>query len=203
MRPLLTTIAVLTASALGSCADGVDEPAPRGVTLEPSLAARLTAEAGSSIDLSKVLLAGAAGDETVVVVEREASQTERAGGGHAAQLWIALGDKPFRLAADYLSYDFACKNIDPVCPRARPGGLGFAAVRQQPGGRTFVLVGATRDRPVRVTTAEGKVHEVGVAPDGAIVEVTTAKPWETRIQATLPGGESYDLMLPPFGVVST
>ena len=104
---------------------------------------------------------------------------------------------------DYLSYDFACKDADAVCPRVRPGGLGFAALRRQPGGRTFVLVGATGDRPVRVTTAEGKVHQVGAVPNGAIVEVATAEPWRTRIQVTLPsGGGSYELMLPPLGVVT-
>ena len=42
-------------------------PPPRGIVLEPSLAARLAAEAGSGIDLSTVLPVGAAGDETIVV----------------------------------------------------------------------------------------------------------------------------------------
>lgn len=200
---------VLIAMAAAGCAQAAPDgdpappspPAPAGIEVEPVLAARLAKEAGARIDLSAVLVVGQAGDETIVVAGTQPGGAEAAHGGHAAQVWIALGDKPFRLAIDYVSYDYACLNADPVCPKVRPGGLGFAAVRQQPGGRIFVLVGATRDRPVRVTTAEGKADDLGPIPGGAVVEVTTAQPAQIRIEASMPDGSSYQLMLPPFGVI--
>lgn len=174
-----------------------------GIPLDPALAQKLGADAGAQIDLKHVIVAAPAGDETIVVVAREASEQERANGGRAASMWIAKGDIAFRRAADYLSYDLTCRVDDPVCPEVRKGGLGFAALRQQAAGRVFAVVAATRDRSVEVTTAEGKVHRLGVVPNGAIVELSTAQPYQTRVRVTMTDGRTYSLHLPPFAVVTS
>jgi hypothetical protein len=174
----------------------------QGVPLDPAFAQKLQAGAGSQIDLARVIVAGEAGDETIVVVARQASDQERAHGGRAAEMWIAKGDNAFRRVAEYLSYDLTCRTDDPVCPEVRGGGLGFTALRQQATGRVFAVVAATRDRPVEVTTAEGTVHRMGVVPHGTIIEVATAQPYQTRVRVSLTDGRTYSLHLPPFGVVT-
>lgn len=63
-------------------------------------------------------------------------------------------------------------------------------------------VAATLDRSVEVTTAEGKVHRVGVVPNGAIVELATTQPYQTRVRLTMTDGRTYSLHLPPFAVVT-
>lgn len=204
---VLAVLAVLSAGCGTSAGSGQGVPAPsnspEGVRLDPALAQRLRAEAGSQIDLARVIVAGQAGDETIVVVKTEASEQERTNGGRAAAMWIAKGDKAFRRAAEYLSYDLTCRDDDPVCPQVRSGGLGFAALRRQDGGRVFAVVAATRDRSVEVTTAEGKVHPVGVVPDGAIVELSTTEPYKTRFRLRMADGRTYSLHLPPFAVVGS
>ena len=171
------------------------------VPLDPALAARAKRDLGPEMDHG-VLLAATAGDESILVVARPAAEAERIHGGRAAAVWIAGGDGPFRRAMDYLSYDFTCRVDDPVCPEVRPGGLGFLALRQQPDGRTFVLIGATGDRSVEVSTAEGTTYRVGAVPHGGVIEVTTSRPYETRTRVTMADGRSYELMVPPHGVVT-
>jgi len=215
-KPAIAVAAMLVAALTGcaerpgaakppsTVAEGASALPSTGVSsipLEPALAARARRDLGAELEHG-VLVAAPAGDEMILVVIRPAAEAERVHGGRAAAVWIASGGGPFRRAMDYLSYDFTCRVDDPVCPEVRPGGLGFLALRQQPNGRTFVIIGATGDRSVEVSTAEGSTRAVGAVPHGGVVEVMTSRPYEIRTRLTMADGRSYELMVPPHGVVT-
>lgn len=151
---------------------------------------RLAAQLGRPID---PLVYGEAGSESLVVLPRAANEEESKAGGKAAEMWAAPQGRPFTLVSDYLSYDFGCAQGDEVCAELRASGLGFAAVRVTPQGRTFVLVALPAGRTARVAGV--------TVPTSGVVEVSAAKPWEIEITVSAADGRSYVLPLPPGGVV--
>lgn len=169
--------------------------------LTGDLVRRLQQSSGAEFATDRLLVIGAAGDETVAVLRRDARPDEARAGGRAAEVWVARGPGMFHRAVDYISYDLACTADDSGCASMRPDGLGFAAIRRQAGGRTFVVVAATGDHGVTIRTAEGEAMNVGPIPTGGIVEVATEHPWQIRLEIATAPGRAYVLPVPPGGVI--
>ncbi|MEV0606230.1 hypothetical protein AB0I61_07680 [Polymorphospora rubra] len=169
--------------------------------LTGDLVRRLQQSVGAEFAADRLLVIGAAGDETVAVLRRDARPDEARVGGRAAEVWVARGPGKFHRAVDYISYDLACTADDPVCASMGPNGLGLAAIRRQPSGRTFVVVARTGDHEVTIRTAEGETKNVGPLPTGGIVEVATKHPWQIRLEIATAPGRAYVLPIPPGGVI--
>ncbi|MFB6395719.1 hypothetical protein [Polymorphospora lycopeni] len=182
-------------------------PSGHGVAGTPTgdltgdLVRRLRQSVGAEFATDRLLVVGAAGDETVAVLRRDARPDEAHVGGRAAEVWMARGPGMFHRAVDYISYDLGCTADDSMCPGMRPAGLGFAAIRRQPSGRTFVVVAATGSHEVTIRTAEGETKNVGPIPTGGIVEVATKHPWQIRLEIATAPGQAYVLPIPPGGVI--
>jgi hypothetical protein len=138
-----------------------------------------------------VVAKGRAGDEDLVALGRVAKD-----GGKAVEIWAAAEDGPFRKLTDYLSYDLGCLTGDPVCADVlRSGaGLGLFVLRDQPDGRSFLLVQVPAGRTVEVGG-----QAVGEAPGGRVVEVAAGTPPAVRV--TMPDGRRYRLPEMPGAVL--
>ncbi len=146
-------------------------------------------------------MAAPAGPETVVALARRPNSTDAAAGLSAAAVLVATGQGPFLEVLDYLSYDSACVEGDAVCEGLPRSEIGLAAVREQRDGRTFVVLGGLDDRRVDIRTVEGELVPARPGPAGAAIEVGTAEPWKVKITVHLAGGRTYELPLPPGGVI--
>lgn len=199
-------IAVGTAAALA-----VRDPAPPGqgavsdssTQRESPLLDRLGRAMGRPVSPSEIVVSGAAGARVVVAAERAANAEERTYGGRAAGLWVSNHFGVFRQFSDYISYDLVCKQRDSECERLRPTGLGFLAVVTDASraGTAYVMLRVPSGRTAEVLTAEGVRTRVEHASSGAVVKVSTDRPWDLTITVGTSQGRSYQLPLPPGGVV--
>lgn len=158
-------------------------------------------DASRATPSTDVLLSGKVAGVSIMVFDRTGRLEEESSGGKAAQVWMAGENSGFTVAGSYLSYEGMCFIGDAVCEATRSSGLGFAAVVQLPGkGQYATLVKVPEGRTVSVTTREGKTQEFGAA---AVATTPTNHPWKVKIDVRLATGKTYQLPLPPGGVVTT
>lgn len=174
----------------------------RGAPGADNIAWRLSQDTGAVVTVEQILATGQAGDELLVLLKRPARGEEVAAGGKAAELWATTGDGKFQKKSDYLSYDFACSAGDTVCASVRARGLGALVVRHLAGRGTYVFAAVPPGRRIMVTTAEGSTEIVQSDPLGNVVQVQTAEPWQIMVRVEISDTSTYNLPLPPGGVIS-
>lgn len=164
---------------------------------------RLGNALGRPVSPGEIVVSGVADSSLVVAVERQPRAEESALRGRAAQVWATNSRGVFKQLSDYISYDFACTVGDSECERLRPSGLGFLAVLTDASraGTVFVLVNVPDGRRAEVLTAEGARIPVERSSAGAVVKVRTNRPWDLTVAVSTSQGRSYQLPLPPGGVV--
>ncbi len=171
--------------------------------MDRALLQRVSEDRHERISADHVLATATAGDETIVVVPGVPHAAEAAVGGKRARIFISQRGGRFFTARDYLSHEFTCYTGDAVCEATQPSGLGLFFVRPQAGGRTFVVVATPAGRRAEVVT-QGRVHHIGDAAGGAVVEVPHAGPHpDVEVWVTLPDGRRYQIAESPGATIRT